>query len=148
MGRKEPVFMKKRAKTATVHVSARMPELLRGRLEAAAKRNGVSLNTEMKGRLEASFEAEKMRSVFEEAKAGLDEVFGHLEKRARMLAEAGPGLTSAPTEERVAVGRAINATMARAVTALAEVGYPARREAELLAAHKTKKETKHVTRQR
>jgi len=51
--------MKKRSKTDTVHVSTRMREPLRAKLEAAAKARGVSLNAELVDRLERSFERDE-----------------------------------------------------------------------------------------
>jgi len=73
--------MKKRAKTDTVHVSTRMRESLRAKLEAAAKRNDVSLNAEMSARLEASFERDEIRDAVAEAKAGVAELFGYMAKQ-------------------------------------------------------------------
>jgi hypothetical protein len=138
--------MSKKAATTFFEVRVRVRGPLHTKLMAAKKRNGVSLADEVTKRLEASFEAQAMHNVFEEAKAGLDEVFGHMEKRARMLAEVNPALPSTPTEARVALGMAINTTIAQAVTTLAEVGYPARAEARALEAPATKKGAKHVTR--
>ena len=50
--------MPRRAKTAIIQLKLRIPETLRARLAAAAKRNGASLNSELKKRLEASLAAE------------------------------------------------------------------------------------------
>ena len=46
----------KRAKTDVINLKLRIREALRGKLAAAAKRHGVSLNAEIANRLEA-FEA-------------------------------------------------------------------------------------------
>lgn len=79
--------MKKRAKTDTVHISTRLREPLRAKLEAAAKRNGVSLNAEMAARLDRSFErAELLREVH---------VTAYGEIIANALPKIGDGLRTA-----------------------------------------------------
>lgn len=48
--------MQKREKTQIVQLSkVRIPESLRARLEKAARQSGISLNSEIRRRLEASF---------------------------------------------------------------------------------------------
>jgi hypothetical protein len=59
--------MKKRSKIATVHISTRMREPLRAKLETAAKARGVSLNTELVERLNRTFS-----SAIENALGGAD----------------------------------------------------------------------------
>jgi hypothetical protein len=48
--------MRKRAKTAIVHLNTRIREPLREKLERAAKNKGCSINAEVVDRLERSFE--------------------------------------------------------------------------------------------
>jgi hypothetical protein len=66
--------MKKRARTDTVHLNTRLREPLRAKLESAAKRNKVSINTEVVTRLEASFEVEEARSLRDSAQALLIQI--------------------------------------------------------------------------
>jgi hypothetical protein len=66
--------------TDTVHVNFRMREPLRRRLEAAAKQHRVSLNGEMRLRLEASFE--------DQAKRTMDEIAGDMARHWARFGEA------------------------------------------------------------
>ena len=53
--------MAKRGKSARAQVPLRIPEALRARIERAANQAGMSMNAEILGRLERSFEAEDRR---------------------------------------------------------------------------------------
>ena len=81
--------MKKRSKTDTVHVSTRMREPLRAKLEKAAKAGKVSLNNELVARVERSFSE--------------DEAFGGPELRRIAILMAATfaiaGQASAPDEQ-------------------------------------------------
>jgi hypothetical protein len=72
----------------TVQVNLRMKEVMRRRLDQAAKKHGVSLNAEMMRRLEESFTQEEQRS--------LKEVTKRLELVAESLVSSAPKI-GAPT---------------------------------------------------
>jgi Arc-like DNA binding domain len=63
--------MTKRPRAATVDVGLRVKEPVRARIERAAKDNGVSMNTEINGRLDSSFTKEDI----------IDRMFGGPEMR-------------------------------------------------------------------
>lgn len=52
-----------RKKSETIHTQMRMKELLRSKLERAAKANGVSMNMEINRRLEESFAKEDAAEI-------------------------------------------------------------------------------------
>jgi Arc-like DNA binding domain len=63
--------MTKRPRAATVDIGLRVKEPVRARIERAAKDNGVSMNTEINGRLDSSFTKEDI----------IDRMFGGPEMR-------------------------------------------------------------------
>lgn len=61
--------MAKRKPNEVVQVGLRMPEALRDKVERAAKKSDVSLNSELVRRIELSFEQPEMTTVIETAVA-------------------------------------------------------------------------------
>jgi argonaute-like protein implicated in RNA metabolism and viral defense len=61
--------MAKRPQTALVGLLVRMREPLRKKLEVAARKKGVSLNSELVGRLERSFQVDSVEEIFEAQRA-------------------------------------------------------------------------------
>jgi hypothetical protein len=61
--------MAKRPQTALVGLLVRMREPLRKKLEVAAKKRGVSLNSELVGRLERSFQVDSVEEILEAQRA-------------------------------------------------------------------------------
>jgi hypothetical protein len=61
----EAALAAKRKKTDVVQLKLRIREALRSRLEAAAKKVDISLNSEMSRRLEESFQQSEIRLVIE-----------------------------------------------------------------------------------
>lgn len=64
----------KRAKTATVALKTRMRETLRAKLEAAAKRKKVSLNSDLVGRVERSFANEDVLQALSDIERKLERI--------------------------------------------------------------------------
>ena len=65
--------MAKRAKTDVINLKLRIRESLRARLAASAKRNDVSLNSEIARRLESSLEREDITAAVQ---AGIKAALG------------------------------------------------------------------------
>lgn len=64
----------KRAKTDVINLKLRIREVLRGKLAASAKRHGVSLNTEISNRLEASLRGDRYDVLAQQIQLMRDQV--------------------------------------------------------------------------
>ena len=64
----------KRAKTDVINLKLRIREVLRGKLAASAKRHGVSLNTEISNRLEASLRGDRYDVLSQQIQLMRDQV--------------------------------------------------------------------------
>jgi hypothetical protein len=133
--------MKKRSQITMVHVSARMRESLRARLEEAARKNDVSLNTEMMRRLERSFEVDEANSLVTVMNAGIATIFEETAKRASDLANL-------PFEERVRVDtQALDALRVAATKLVQARGAPDPQQGPVVPGARRpsiKKETRHA----
>ena len=80
--------MAKRPDRALVKVTLRIRERLRKELEAAAKKSGQSLNTEMAERLEQSFAGQDLKDLIKELKQSMaqrDKQIEHMEQLLEVL---------------------------------------------------------------
>src|SRR5262245_26020289 len=80
--------MVRRKQAARADIKIRMKEPLRAKIEAAAKRRGVSMNAEMVSRLEQSFQKEGVSDEFQTAVDGLHKRLDKLEASFSMAGKS------------------------------------------------------------